>query len=71
MDPGKAFITELIAGQHEEADTGQNDDGGENDPIDNDASHFSLTSLDDLPVTDICGNFEYCPSDDRAVTGDN
>ena len=71
MDPGEAFITELVAGQHEEAGTGQNDDDRENDPLDNDASQFSSTSLDDLPVTDIFGNFEYCPSDDRAVTGDN
>ena len=71
MDPGEAFITELVAGQHEEAGTGQNDDDRENDPLDNDASQFSSTSLDDLPVTDIFGNFEYCPSNDWAVTRDN
>ena len=71
MDPGEAFITKIIAGQHEEAGTGKNDDDGENDPLDNDASQFSSTSLDDLPVMDILSNFKYCPSDDWAVTGDN
>ena len=71
MDPGEAFITELIAGQHEEAGTGQNDDDGENDPLDDDASQFSSTWLDNLPVRDIFGNSESCTSDDRAVTGNN
>ena len=62
MDPAEAFITELVAGQHEdeEAGTGLNDDDGENDPLDNDASQFSLTSLDDLSVKDIFGNFGLC-----------
>ena len=71
MDPGEAVMTELIAGQHEEAGTGQNYEDRENDPLDNDASQFSSTLLDDLPVTNIFGNFEYCLSDDWAVTGDN
>ena len=69
MDPGKAFITELIAGQHEEAGTDQNGDDGDNDPLDDDASQFLTTSLDSLAETDIFGNFESCPSADRAVTG--
>ena len=71
MDPVEAFITELIVGQHEEANTGQNDDDGENDPLDDDASQFSSTSLDNLPVRDIFGNSESRPSNDRAITGDN
>ena len=48
MDPGEAFLTALIAGQHEEAGTDENDDDGENDPLDDDASQFSSTSVDDL-----------------------
>ena len=71
MDPGEAFLTALIAGQHEEARTGENDDDGENDPLDDDASQFSSTSLDDLSGVDIFGNFEPCPGDDRAATDAN
>ena len=48
MDPGEAFLTALIAGQHEEAGTDENDDDIENDRLDNDASQFSSTSVDDL-----------------------
>ena len=48
MDPGEAFLTALIAGQHEEAGTGENDSNGENDPLDDDASQLSSTSVDNL-----------------------
>ena len=48
MDPGEAFLTALIAGQHEEAGTDENDDDGENDPLDDDASQLSSTSVNDL-----------------------
>ena len=71
MDPGEAFLTALIAGQHEEAGTDENDDDGENDPLDDDASQFSSTSLDDLSGVDIFGNFKPCPGDDRAATDAN
>ena len=71
MDPGEAFLTALIAGQHEEVGTDENDDDGENDPLDDDASQFSSTSVDDLSGGDIFGNFEPCPGDDRAATDTN
>ena len=48
MDPGEAFLTALIVGQHEEAGTDENDDYGENDPLDDDASQFSSTSGNNL-----------------------
>ena len=56
MDPGEAFITGLITGQHDEIGTTQNDNDGDNDPVDEDASLFSSTSLDDLEGSDIYGN---------------
>ena len=71
MDPGEAFLTALIAGQHEEAGMDGNDDDGENDPLDDDASQFSSTSVDDLSGGVIFGNFEPCPGDDRAATDAN
>ena len=71
MDPGEAFLTALIAGQHEEAGTDENDDDGENDPLEDDASQFSSTSVDDLWGGVIFGNFEPCPGDDRAATDAN
>ena len=45
MDTVEVFLTALIAGQHAEAGTGENDEDGENDPPDDDASQFSSTSL--------------------------
>jgi len=71
MDPDEVFLTALIAGQHEEAGTGKNDEDGENDPLDDDASQFSSTSLDELSGRDIFGNFKPCPGDDRAATDTN
>jgi len=56
MDPGEAFITGLITGQHDEIGTSQNDDDGDNDPVDKDASLFWSTSLDDLEARDIYRN---------------
>ena len=48
MDPGEAFLTGLITGQHDETGTAQNDDDGNNDPVDEDASLFLSTSLSNL-----------------------
>ena len=71
MDPCEEFLTALIAGQHAEAGTGKNDDGGENDPPDDDASQFSSTSLDELSGRDIFDNFEPRPGDNSAATDTN
>ena len=68
MNPGKVgkvFLTTLIAEQ------GENDEDGENDPLDDDANQFSSTSLDELSGRDIFGNFKPCPGDDRAATDTN
>ena len=71
MDPGEVFLTALIAGQHADAVTGENDDDGENDPADDDASQFSSASLDDLSRRDIFNNFEPRPGQNSAATGTN
>ena len=44
MDSVEEFFTDLLAGQNEESDWAQNEDDGENDPIDDDARpvHFPL-----------------------------
>jgi len=57
MDPGEDFLTNLITGQNKEPDPGQNDNDGENDPIDDDTSQFSSASLDELAARDIFRNF--------------
>jgi len=56
MDPGEVCITGLVTGQHDEIGTSQNDDHGDNDPVDKDASLFSSTSLDNLEARDIYPN---------------
>jgi len=63
MDPGKAFLTDLITGQHEETNTGQNDDDRDNDPVDNDGSLSSSTSLNNLAGRYIFRNLDGCPDD--------
>jgi len=71
MDPGEAFLTDLITGQHEEVGTGQNDDDKDNDPVNNDASLFSSTLLNDLADRDIFGNLGGCPEDVSGTTAVN
>ena len=71
MDPDKLFLSELIAGQHERHETDQNKDDGHNDPVDDDASVFSVKSVDEVSARDICGNMETCPSDVRGTTASN
>ena len=71
MDPGEAFLTGLIKGQHDETGTDQNDDDGDNDPVDEDASLFSSTSLGDLEVSDIYGNSGARPDDVSDTTATN
>ena len=71
MDPGEVFLTALIAGQHADAVTGENDDDGENDPADDDASQFSSASLDELSRRDIFDNFEPRPGQNSAATDTN
>ena len=71
MDPGEAFLTGLITGQHDETGTAQNDDDGDNDPVDEDASLFSSTSLGDLEGSDIYGNGGAGPDDVSGTTATN
>jgi len=63
MDPGEAFLTDLIAGQHGEHVQAQNEDGSHNDVVDEDACLFSVASVDEEAATDIFGNLEGCPGD--------
>ena len=56
MDLVEVFVTGLITGQHDEIGTSQNNDDGDNNPVDEDASLFSSTSLDELEGRDIFGN---------------
>ncbi len=71
MDPGELFLSDLIAGQHEQRTTDQNNDDGHNDPVDNDASVFSVKSFDEVSVRDIFGNIETCPRDVSGTTAIN
>jgi len=71
MDPGEAFLTGLITGQHDETGTDQNDDDGDNDPVDKDASLFSSTSLGDLEGSNIYGNSGARPDDVSDTTATN
>jgi len=71
MDPGEAFLTNLITWQHEEVGTGQNDDDRDNDPVNDNASLFSSTSLDDIAGRDILGNLDGCPGDVSGTTALN
>ena len=56
MDLGKVFLFDLITGQNEEHEPGQNDGDGDYDPVDDDASQFTSTLLDDVVASDIFGN---------------
>jgi len=50
---------------------GQNDDDGGNNPVDNDTSQFSSTSLDDVAAIDIFRNLCDCPDDVSGTTAMN
>ena len=71
MDPGEAFLTDLITGQHGEIGTNQNDDDGDNDPVDKDASLFSSTSLDNMEASNIYRNGGARPDDVSGTTATN
>ena len=71
MDPGKLFLSDLIAGQHEQHATDQNHDDGHNNPVDGDASVFSVTSVDEVSARDIFGNVEPCPGNVSGTTATN
>jgi len=55
------FFTDLLAGQNEESDRAQNEDDGKNDPIDDDASQFTSTLINNEEARDIYGEPEHCP----------
>ena len=71
MDLGEAFLSELITGQQEQHGTGGNEDDGHNDPVDNDASLFSVTSVDEVLARDIFGNLDDGPDDVSGSTAAN
>ena len=56
MDPGELFLSDLIAGQHEQHATDQNHDDGHNDPVDDDASVFTTEMIADAEESDASGN---------------
>ena len=58
MDPGEVFLPDLITGQNEEHEPNQNDSDGDYDPVDDDASRFTSTSLDDIAAMDMFGNLD-------------
>ena len=65
MDPGEAFLTDLIGGQHGEHVQAQHEDGSHNDVVDEDACLFSVALADEEAATDIFGNIDIdgCPGD--------
>ena len=71
MDLGEAFLSELITGQQEQHGTGGNEDDGHNDPVDDDASLFSVTSVDEVLARNIFGNLDDDPDDVSGSTAAN
>ena len=71
MDPGEAFITGLITGQHDGIGTSQNNDNRDNDPVDEDVSLFSSTSLDNLEARYIYRNGGARPDNVRGMATTN
>ena len=63
MDPGEAFLTDLIAGQHVQHAPEQNEDGSHNDVVDEDACLFLVALDDEEEATDIFGDIDGCPGD--------
>ena len=63
MDPGEAFLSDLIAGQHEQHASEQNEDGSHNGVVDEDEGLFSVALADEDAATDIFGNIAGCPGD--------
>ena len=71
MDPGEEFLSDLIAGQHDQHEPGRNNDDSHNDPVEDDASLFLVTSVDEVTPREIFGNDEACPDDVSGTTAAN
>ena len=71
MDPGEGFLSDLIAGQYEQHKPGRNNDNGHNDPVDDDASLFLVTLIDEMAVRDIFGDVESCLDNVSGTTAAN
>ena len=65
MDPGEEFFSNLLVGQNEQSDWVQNMDNGKNDPINDDASQFTATSINNKEARDMYCASEHCPDDVR------
>ena len=63
MDPGEAFLTDLIAGQHVQHAPEQNEDGSHNDVVDKDACLLLVALADEEATKDIYGHIDGCLSD--------
>ena len=71
MDPAEEFQSDLIAGQHEQHEPGQNDDDGHNDLVDHNASLFLVTLVNEVVARDIYGNLDDSPDDVSGTTAAN
>jgi len=63
MDPGEAFLNDLIAGQNEQHVPEQNEDGSYNDVVDDGTCLFSVALSDEEAANDIFGNIDGCLDD--------
>ena len=65
------IFADLLHGQLEESEGAQNNDDGEDDIIDDDASDFSSQSIVEASVTDIYDNLDDCPDNNPGSNNDN
>eukprot|EP00580_Thalassiosira_gravida_P001419 CAMPEP_0201600764 /NCGR_PEP_ID=MMETSP0492-20130828/1780_1 /ASSEMBLY_ACC=CAM_ASM_000837 /TAXON_ID=420259 /ORGANISM="Thalassiosira gravida, Strain GMp14c1" /LENGTH=86 /DNA_ID=CAMNT_0048063659 /DNA_START=170 /DNA_END=430 /DNA_ORIENTATION=+ len=63
-DRGETFIHRLMTGHSERVSNSLNDDDGENDMVDDDASAFSSQSIDESTEDDISPRISARPNDD-------
>jgi len=63
-DRGETFIRSLVTGHSERVSNSANDDDGENDMVDDDASAFSSQSIDESNKDDISPGISARPDYD-------
>ena len=71
VDPGKIFVADLICRQSKEVERVQNDDNGEDNIVDNDASAFSSLSIEEASAIGICDNLENCSDNNPGSNNNN
>ena len=72
MDPGgESVFSDFIVGQNKGHKPGQNYGDGDCYPVDDDVSHFTSISLDDVAARYIFGNLGCWPDDGSGTTAAN